>query len=78
MTLDNKIIISRDVIFDDTTTDYSKHENEDMDELLDASFFQTNTMPNSNPEVIIEQTTPLQQLVIPPQQQSTTSHGSQT
>ena len=59
----NKIIIFINIIFAEkfvsTTTDYSKHANEDMDELLDASFFQTNTMPNSNPVVFTQQTVPL-------------------
>jgi hypothetical protein len=59
MTPHNKIIIFRDIIFYEafvyTTTNYSKHTNKDLDESLDASFFQTITMPNSKPRVLTQQ-----------------------
>lgn len=81
MTLDNKINISRDVIFNEsvvpTTPDYSWHVNDDMDELLDASFFHTNIVPYSNPGVLTQQVVPLQQSAVPPPQQSATLHGPQ-
>jgi hypothetical protein len=81
MTPHIKIIIFKDIIFYEafvhTTTYYSKHANKDLDELLDAIFFQTITMPNSKPRVLTQQIVHLRQSIFPLHEQSAISHGSQ-
>jgi hypothetical protein len=44
---------------------------------LDASFFQTITMPNSKPRVLTQQIVHLWQSIFPLHEQSAISHGSQ-